>query len=681
MKALQCAVLFILAAAGISAAEIKVAASQLEARGKAVFRCDGSAIHLSSDTPEWDAGLRINPPAGKKFDFASGRFLAVDVTNLSKDRQLRLTMHISSGKKRERSASHVELPLREVNTGIGLNPGETRTMRLYLPHASLFTPPKGGKNIRRPLDTAGINSIDFKMQWAFEPQRKDLIKCRLSNFRLEGTPELDRKVNKETYFPFIDAYGQYKHSEWKEKIHSDEELRTRHEAELKQLEKTPAPSSWNRYGGWADGPKLKATGFFRLEKYEGKWYFIDPSGCLFWSFGIDVLRSNTDSTQGKRNPGWFESRIPADGVLPFTDWNLRIKYGKNDYHKEFYNVLAKRLGAWGINTIGNWGANEFMAMGKIPYVITLGERIRGIPPLGAKGFSYDVFAPEFESVMGNILSRRAAENPMAAKSVQDPMCIGYFIDNELKFKDIMRGVISGPPSQHAKQEFRKDLMTKYGSIEKLNSSWKTEYGSWDDFLSRTAMPKKRTKEFRKDSDAFYAKFVSRYFEICRKGIKKTAPHRLYLGSRFVGFRQPDSLWKAAAEYCDAVSVNTYCTSVHNVGRTDFRGKPVLIGEFHFGTYDRGMFSASLCPVGDQKERAVSLTRFIQGALMIPEFVGAHYFQFRDQPLTGRYDGEGYQIGFADVADTPYPEMTEAAREIGSYMYMYRMNGKLKNSMK
>ena len=55
--------------------------------------------------------------------------------------------------------------------------------------------------------------------------------------------------------------------------------------------------------------------------------------------------------------------------------------------------------------------------------------------------------------------------------------------------------------------------------------------------------------------------------------------------------------------------------------------------------------------------------------------------FRDQPLTGRYDGEGYQIGFADVADTPYPEMTAAAREIGSNMYSYRMNSQLKNTMK
>ncbi|MPN54232.1 hypothetical protein SDC9_201902 [bioreactor metagenome] len=119
----------------------------------------------------------------------------------------------------------------------------------------------------------------------------------------------------------------------------------------------------------------------------------------------------------------------------------------------------------------------------------------------------------------------------------------------------------------------------------------------------------------------------------------------------------------------------------NVPAGYFPGKPILIGEFHFGTYDRGMFSASLCPTGDQQERATSFLRYVQGALAHPDMVGAHWFQFRDQPLTGRWDGEGYQIGFVDVADTPYPEMTKTAREIGENMYTYRINGKLVNSMK
>ncbi|MPM75719.1 hypothetical protein SDC9_122713 [bioreactor metagenome] len=56
-------------------------------------------------------------------------------------------------------------------------------------------------------------------------------------------------------------------------------------------------------------------------------------------------------------------------------------------------------------------------------------------------------------------------------------------------------------------------------------------------------------------------------------------------------------------------------------------------------------------------------------------VGAHWFQLRDQPLTGRSDGEGYQIGFVDIADTPYREMIRTSRDIGEHMYRYRLNGR------
>jgi hypothetical protein len=38
----------------------------------------------------------------------------------------------------------------------------------------------------------------------------------------------------------------------------------------------------------------------------------------------------------------------------------------------------------------------------------------------------------------------------------------------------------------------------------------------------------------------------------------------------------------------------------------------------------------------------------------PWFVGAHWFQYVDSPLTGRsYDGENYNVGFVSVADIPY----------------------------
>jgi agarase len=56
----------------------------------------------------------------------------------------------------------------------------------------------------------------------------------------------------------------------------------------------------------------------------------------------------------------------------------------------------------------------------------------------------------------------------------------------------------------------------------------------------------------------------------------------------------------------------------------------------------------------------------------PAFVGCGWFEYIDEPLTGRtYDGENYSIGLVDVTDTPYPELIEAARQVHADAYARR----------
>ena len=63
--------------------------------------------------------------------------------------------------------------------------------------------------------------------------------------------------------------------------------------------------------------------------------------------------------------------------------------------------------------------------------------------------------------------------------------------------------------------------------------------------------------------------------------------------------------------------------------------------------------------------------YLTGALRNPLFVGSAWFQYVDQPTTGRPDGENYQIGFVDICDNPYGETIAAVREIGDRLYELR----------
>ena len=91
--------------------------------------------------------------------------------------------------------------------------------------------------------------------------------------------------------------------------------------------------------------------------------------------------------------------------------------------------------------------------------------------------------------------------------------------------------------------------------------------------------------------------------------------------------------------------------------------------FHFGASDSGLFHPGLLHAADQKDRARMYKEYMESVIDNPYFVGAHWFQYIDSPITGRaLDGENYNVGFVSVTDTPYQEMIEAAYELNSSLY-------------
>lgn len=138
--------------------------------------------------------------------------------------------------------------------------------------------------------------------------------------------------------------------------------------------------------------------------------------------------------------------------------------------------------------------------------------------------------------------------------------------------------------------------------------------------------------------------------------------------------RPDATLPAGGELCDVVSFNIYRPKVVPSDWTVLSGidKPVLIGEFHMGALDRGMFHTGLVPSEDQADRARMYQEYIRSMVDHPLMVGCHYFKYADEPLTGRPgDGENYNIGVVSVTDTPYPEFLAAAKAVHAEAYQRR----------
>ena len=160
-----------------------------------------------------------------------------------------------------------------------------------------------------------------------------------------------------------------------------------------------------------------------------------------------------------------------------------------------------------------------------------------------------------------------------------------------------------------------------------------------------------------------------YFKTVRDQLKAADPDHMYLGCRFA-WRTEEAV-AAAAEVCDVVSFNIYDRRVDPAkwAFLSTLNRPAIIGEFHVGALDRGMFHTGLVSASSQEERAATYAGYVRSVLDNPALVGCHWFQYVDEPLTGRsYDGENYNIGFVTVTDTPYPELVAAARAVHREAY-------------
>ncbi len=484
-------------------------------------------------------------------------------------------------------------------------------------------------------------------------------------------PPVPVLLQRQQFFPFIDTYGQYIHENWPGKVNSDEDLKTASQEEEKDLAANPAPTDRSKFGGWAKGPRLQATGFFRTEKYKGKWWLVDPEGYLFWSNGPTCVGFGGADTKITSREYFFSGLPQSDSPLArfygkngaaymFTQANLFRKYGA-DWDSKFAEATQRRLKSWGMNTLGNWSNPRMTGMRQSPYVSAVDFKCETVT---WRHFP-DVFNPSFRVKLREAFQTRA-------ECFNDPWCIGFFVQNELKFaspQKFMEDVCKEPTGNPCKAEWVKDLEHTLGSISKFNELAGTHFAHWKALQDNTEAVK--LDRLADVADTFYKKMCAIYFRECREEQKRVAPHQLYLGCRFLQNVSAVPV-TVAAQFCDVVSYNVYDYSVasRNVEHID---KPFIIGEFHFGALDRGMFGPGCRWAGDQQDRAGLYKDYVTGALRNPYCVGAHWFQYNSQAFTGRDpDGENYQVGLIDITGNPYPELREAIREVAYPMYETRM---------
>ena len=507
----------------------------------------------------------------------------------------------------------------------------------------------------------------------------------------------DETAVTEAYRAIVDGFGQYTRGNWPEKIADTPALRAAQAREA--ATRPPAPAGGDRYGGRPGVVGLTATGWFHAQKAAGCWWLVTPEGGAFFSLGVDAVDPGEGRSHVQGREWMFRGLPPREGPwrtfygedrpasteigaragLAFASGTWFDFYAANLYRADGADGLSAwrartlaRLAAWGFNTLGAWSEPALGAAHRLAYTRTL--TIAGAFGNVATGQDWwgrmpDPFDPRFAE------AAEAAAARASAGARDDPWLLGYFLDNELPWAGpgaqgrwaLARGTLAGMPISHAKRAFIAELKRRYGSAARLAAAWGLALQDWT-ALEATGfvapVPEPAHPAIAADYAAWQRRYAETYFDVAVTALRRHDPHHLILGARFAS-STPEAI-EASARRVDVLSFNVYADlPQHGLDRALLQrlDRPLLIGEFHFGSDDRGPFGKGLVPVWNEAGRGEAYARYLSAAAGDPLIVGAHWFAYADQPVSGRLlDGENSHIGLVGITDLPFTGFVEAVRK-------------------
>jgi len=382
---------------------------------------------------------------------------------------------------------------------------------------------------------------------------------------------------------------------------------------------------------------------------QGAWCF-EQSGRRFLSMGICHItpREASRDEQGR----FYDGAKVRGGLEPWAA------------------STVERMNSWGFNTAGAWCDNALYAKaGLHTRYVWLGAEVDGI-----KQRLVNVFSPGYAAKMDALCAEFVAPHK------NDPRLIGWFLDNELPWygefgwptdphRSLLDQALALPASDPNRVEALRFLRETYQDFASFAAQWETSATTWETFAAGgTARAKTKRAEVVKHRWAGVV--AEKFYSVCAAAVRKHDPNHLVLGSRFAGNAPGPVI--ACARHCDVVSVNHYAKD----GQVDLAWwdrlyamvqKPILLTEFSWRamenrTGNRNTLGADVT-VPTQRDRAERYAKFVPTLLARPYLLGAHWFQWADEPERGRgLDGEDSNYGLVDWQDQAYEELTAAAQK-------------------
>lgn len=378
------------------------------------------------------------------------------------------------------------------------------------------------------------------------------------------------------------------------------------------------------YGG-CEKWKFDATGYFRLEQTDDRWWMVDPLGNGFISVALnhaeDVnLKHDYNVGIWKNKYGGKRETWIKEGLIPdLEDWNFNTlgytvdyvtgTWDALDWHGE--SALTVDLGH---TNYKSWSTADYMAVGK-PYCLQL--RALEIEDWNHYPAFRDVFTKDFADYIDSLA------RDICVDHAESDNLIGYF------FVDI--------------------------------PAW-APHATGEDFSALKGLDEK-------ERDVKLYDVASKYYETVANAIRKYDSNHLILGDRYNGNKSiPTPVLKAMEPFVDVLSIQYFPSNDpqgHRQMKEDFArwqeicDKPVLNADIgNWCPTPMNPHRESQCE--DQAGRARDYIAAINELIDEPWFVGWHWCAHVENP------GRGW--GIKDPYDQPYEDFRDPVSEYNKNVY-------------
>jgi uncharacterized protein (TIGR03437 family) len=496
----------------------------------------------------------------------------------------------------------------------------------------------------------------------------------------------------KSYAPYVDTYGQSVYSTFPGKIQSDADLKAAAAEEQVKLAEWGTPTGYDAWGGvlnagWQD----TATGFFHVVQHNSVWWLISPAGNPCFYVGLDTGPLTTGNNTPSSSREWEFAALPAQSApynaawgsgdwgntgirsVSFDTWNMIRKYGSDAWQTTATNLTVQRMHAWAFSGFGKWASKA----GNLPILPVLEGY--GVPLLTRHA---DVFDPSVQTLF------RASLLQQMQPGINDPATVGWSYGNE--YDEIIApaevtGILamgSAVPAKRALVNQALSAVYNY-DVTAMAAAWRVTAHSLADLYAASPAPPAA------DIETLREYYADQYYGFLYRTVKSIDPNHLYFGFWIVpGWWVNAQDWPLIAAHVDVIGYDRYALDFEDSllrSLAKSTGKPIFLGEFSFpSSYNllRGYEVYAAASAVEDADSGALYQSNLEAAARNPWCVGVAWFEYRDEPVSGRgflgetdqdlVEGEDYAFGMVDVADRPKYDLVEKVRSTNLVVAQHRL---------